>query len=216
MLAGIPYTNSLVPIILTLIVDKGLTNPRELCSGLPPNESGYKYTSPTIRLPDGTYIMESKKIALKLESLHPEPPLHLDSPVLPRVEPILHNIVTCFRPLFVPLVPRMFLNPASQAHFIPSREKGVGKSLDEFGKGADQGVENAKPHVKELAGVLGEHPEGPFFLGKEVSYVDFVVVGWLRMMARMGVAERIWALDGGSELKALYDASAKWLERESH
>lgn len=160
--------------------------------------------------------MDSKKIALELEPRYPNPPLHLDSPVLGRVEAILHKIVTCIRPVFVPLVPKVFLNPASQAYFIPSREKGVGKSLDEFANGGEQGVEDAKPHVKELAGVLGENPEGPFFLGKEVSYVDFVVVGWLKMMVRLNIAERIWSLDGGNELKALYDASTKWLERDSY
>ncbi|KEF58253.1 uncharacterized protein A1O9_06179 [Exophiala aquamarina CBS 119918] len=183
--------------------------------GIPPNESGFKYTSPTIRLPNGSYIMESKKIAWDLESRYPDPPLQLDPPMLARVEAILQPIVTCLRPVFVPLVPKVFLNPVSQAYFIPSREKGLGKSLDEFAKGGDQGIEDAKPHVKELAGLLGENPDGPFFLGKQVSYVDFVVVAWLKMLVRLGVEERIWGLDGGSELKALYDASAKWLERDS-
>lgn len=160
--------------------------------------------------------MESWKIARALEPVYQDPPLYLDSPILPRMETILGKLVTSLRPAFVPLVPKIFLNPASQAYFIPSREKHVGMSLDEYAKGTDQGIEDASPHVKELAGLLSENQQGPFFLGKEVSYADFVVVAWLRMLVRLGIQDKIWALDGGKELKDLYDACAKWLERDTY
>lgn len=160
--------------------------------------------------------MESRKIAFALESTHQDPTLHLDSPVLLRVEAILPEIVERVRPAFVPLVPKIFLNPVSQGYFIPSREKSLGKPLDEFAKGTDQGVDNARPYVKELADVLRENAGGPFFLGKDVSYADFVVVAWLHMLVRLDIADRIWALDGGEELKGLYQASARWLERDSY
>ncbi|KAK5048009.1 hypothetical protein LTR84_006199 [Exophiala bonariae] len=186
-------------------------------SGVPPNETGlYSYTSPTIRLPSGEYFMESRKIAFALEPLYKEPPLHLDSPVLPRVETLLPKIVERVRPAFAPLVPKVFLNPVSRDYFVQSREKGLKQPLDEFAKGADRGFEEAAPYVKELADVLREKPEGPFFLGKEVSYADFLVVGWLHMFVRLSIADKIWALEGGEDLKALYDASAKWLERDSY
>ena len=160
--------------------------------------------------------MESRKIANTLEPLYPTPSLHLDSPVLARVEKLLPHVVESFRPLFMPLVPKVFLNPRSEEYFIASREKSLGKSLDEWAKGADQGLENAKPHIKELAQVLKENSEGPFFLGKEVSYADFPVVAWLRMFERLGVVDKIWSLEGGQDLKKLYEASAKWLERDSY
>lgn len=160
--------------------------------------------------------MESRKIAFALEPLYPEPPLHLDSPVLARVETILPKVVECVRPAFAPLVPKLFLNPVSRDYFVESREKGLKQPLDEFAKGADRGFEEAAPYLKELADILREKPEGPFFLGEVVSYADFMVVAWLHMFVRLRIADRIWALEGGKELKALYDASAKWLERDTY
>ena len=53
-------------------------------------------------------------------------------------------------------------------------------------------------------------------LGEEVSYADFVMVGYLQMVRR--VDEELFARIGaeGPALKRLYEACAVWLERDDH
>ncbi|OAP59645.1 hypothetical protein AYL99_06943 [Fonsecaea erecta] len=186
--------------------------------GIPPNSSGpYEYTSPTVRLPSGEYVMESRAIIDKLEQLKPSPSLHLDSPYLARIEQLLPNVINSVRAIFMPLVPKVYLNPPSYEYFVASREKAIGMTLDEYAaKNAAQGWEDAKPLVKELAAIYAENPEGPFLMGKEVSYADFMVVGWLRMMEGLGQLDKILAMEGGDKLKAVYEASAQWLKRDSY
>ncbi|KAJ9608693.1 hypothetical protein H2200_006464 [Cladophialophora chaetospira] len=185
--------------------------------GIPPNTSGpYEYTSPTVLLPSGEYVMDSRPIANKLESLHPTPSLHLDSPYLARMEEFLPKAVNAVRPVFMPLVPKVFLNTPSAEYFTKSREKSVGKSLDEYAQGKEQAFEDVKPFVKELGGWFAENSEGPFLLGKEVSYADVMVLGWLRMLDRLGVVDRIFEAEGGGKLKEAYEAAGKWFERETY
>ncbi|KIX06461.1 uncharacterized protein Z518_04437 [Rhinocladiella mackenziei CBS 650.93] len=184
--------------------------------GIPPNESGFQYTSPTVRLPDGTCIMESRKIADALESKYPNPPLHLDSPYQSRIEAFMPQLFTPIRPVFVPLVPKVFLNPRSQEYYIASREKSMGMTLDQYAQGRDKGFEDAKPFVKQLGEMLKENPGGPFLMGGEPCYADLVVLGWVKMMDGLGWKEKFFACEGGEEIKRLYEAGGKWLERDSY
>ncbi|KIX97164.1 uncharacterized protein Z520_07278 [Fonsecaea multimorphosa CBS 102226] len=186
--------------------------------GIPAHTSGpYEYTSPTIRLPSGEYVMESRVIADKLEQLHPSPSLHLDSPYLARMEQLLPKIQNAVRPIFMPRVPKTFLNPVSRDYFVATREKAIGMSLDEYAsKNTEQAWEDVRPLVKELAGVYAENPQGPFLMGNDVSYADFMVVGFLRMFDRLGAVDQLFAMDGGEKLKEVYGACAKWLERDTY
>jgi len=185
--------------------------------GIPPNPTGFQYTSPTVRLPDGTYVMDSRKIADALEARYPNPPsLQLDSPYQARLEALWDKIVTPLRTVFVPLVPKIFLNPRSQEYFVADREKTVGMSLDKYGEGAEEGLNNAKPAIKELGDMLRENPDGPFFQGKDPIYADLMVLGWLKMLEGLGLVGRIFESEGGEELKRLFEAGAKWTERDSY
>jgi len=183
--------------------------------GIPPNEAGFRYTSPTVRLPDGTYLMESKKIVAALEKLYPTPPLYLDSPYNARVDAFMPRVHAALRPIFMPLVAKTYLNPPSRDYFVASREKTVGMSLDKYAEGAEDAFNNAKPLVKELGEMLRENPDGPFLQGKTPSYADFVLVGWITMLDGIGwMKGRFFDVEGGAELAKLQQACAKWTERK--
>ncbi|KAK5197446.1 hypothetical protein LTR99_007816 [Exophiala xenobiotica] len=189
--------------------------------GIPPNQTGAgaAYSSPAIRMPDGSYVMDSRRIVDALESLQPTPPLHLDSPYQARIEDLTKQIVDSIRPVFMPLVPKVFLNPTSRDYFVSTRTKALGMSLDEYAKGADKGVQKAKPYIRELGELLRENNEGPFLQGKTPCYADMIVLGWLTMLDRLGVGDSFFGLeDGGEELKRLYDEGVKqgWFERDSY
>lgn len=160
--------------------------------------------------------MESRKIAEALEKIKPSPSLHLDSPYQARVEKILPDFANSIRPIFMPLVPKTFLNPRSQEYFVATREKNLGMPLEKYAEGAEEALNSAKPHIKQLGDLLKEHPEGPFLEGKTPVYADFVVVGLLKMLHQLGWADRVLDTEGGQELKKLYEASSEWLERDSY
>lgn len=187
---------------------------------VPPNEPGAlaPYTIPAVRLPDGQHIMDSFAIALHLEKLYPSPSLQVDSPCVSKVTELIAKIMTALRPVYIPAEPRELLTPPSAEFFTRSREERVGMPLPEFEK-SEQGGENAwkaaEPHLKELAAMYREDGNGPFLLGKDVAYADFVVVAWVKMFDRLGKLEHVtrW---GGDEFATLYVSSQKWLQRDDH
>ncbi|ETI27060.1 hypothetical protein G647_10159 [Cladophialophora carrionii CBS 160.54] len=160
--------------------------------------------------------MDSKPIAMKLESLYPEPSLHLDSLYQSRIEDLLSKIQVTIQPIFMPRVPKTFLNPSSAHYFISTREKALRMSLVEYGKGEEKAYNDVKPFLKELGQINSENDEGPFVLGIEISYSDLMVLALLRMMDRLDGVERFWAMEGGDPLKKAYEAAGKWLERDTY
>lgn len=164
--------------------------------------------------------MESGTIAAALEKEFPSPPLHLDSPVLPKVEALMPKIMQPLGPVYMPRVPRDLLNERSASYFSRTREARFGMPLDELErseKGGETAWENASPHIRELADLLKENG-GPFFMGKTVSYADFIVVGSLQFWKRLSydgdLFDRLMCIDH-SFLK-LYEACAEWLKRDDY
>ena len=135
--------------------------------GISPNEPpDTPYTSPAIRISD-EYVMDSRKIADVLEKQHPSPSLHLDSPILKRVEELMPQCKTPIRAIFVPKVPRELLSPRSAEYFERTRRESLGMTLSQLEKekGGESAWESATPKWKEL-GALLKAEGGPFFMGK--------------------------------------------------
>ena len=111
--------------------------------------------------------MDSAKIASELEKQYPEPPLHVDSPDLAKVEAGVFNMFMQLRPAMIPLVPRNLLNTASVEYFERTRKERVGMSLAQWEKeqGGDKAWEKATPAFKEVGDMLRANG-GPFLLGK--------------------------------------------------
>lgn len=135
--------------------------------GVPPTEEEPPYTLPTIRIGSDKYVMDSHKIAIEVEQLHPLPPLYLDSPMLPKVQELLKQGVSPLRGVLMPNIPRNLLNPRSAEYFEETRSVRFGMPLSQLEK--EQGGESAwtaaEPAMKEL-GALLRAEGGPFVLGK--------------------------------------------------
>ena len=76
--------------------------------------------------------MESRKIANHIESIHPSPSLHLDSPYLSKIEALMPQVMGAFRGAFLPLVPVRLLNERSQGYWYETRERMAGMPLDKL------------------------------------------------------------------------------------
>lgn len=140
--------------------------------GIPPNEPpATAYTSPTIRISD-KYVMDSRKIADVLEEEKPSPSLHLDSPVLKKVEELVPQCITQIAPVFIPRAPRYALNPPSAEYFERTRMAKFAMPLSQLEKekGGESAWKAAEPQWKEL-GALLKAEGGPFFMGKTGKHI---------------------------------------------
>lgn len=186
--------------------------------GIPPSEPpATAYTSPAIRISD-KYVMDSRKIADVLEKEYPSPPLHLDSPIVKKVEELAPQCITTLGPVFLPRVPRCVLNPPSVEYFERTRAARFGMPLSQLEKekGGESAWKAAEPKWKEL-GTLLKAEGGPFFMGKTVSYADLIVVGALHFSMLLGKDDMFQHLkDIEPAFLTLYDASKAWLERDDH
>ncbi|KAK5141931.1 hypothetical protein LTR04_002392, partial [Oleoguttula sp. CCFEE 6159] len=184
--------------------------------GVPPNDPGSKfaYSIPVIRLDEKTFVMDSREIADALEKHHPSPSLRLDSPILPKVEAIIGRAMMPLAGVVMPRIPKQLLSEPSEEYFERTRAARFGMSLAQFEKekGGDGAWEAAKPAIEEMAELLKKEG-GPYFMGKTVSYADFVVVSLLQFLKRTGddLYERMVAYDPA--YSKLYEACAEWLAR---
>ncbi|KAK0624886.1 hypothetical protein B0T17DRAFT_577537 [Bombardia bombarda] len=179
------------------------------------------YTIPTVLLPSGKYIMDSRAIADHLEAQHPSPPLHLDSPYLARVNGILPRFMTPLRAIIGHLIPLRILNDASLPYWYETRASPeVLEERYRTGKQGEATWEAVAPAVAELTALLKENPEGPFFMGKEVSYADFVWGGFLIFCRRVGEDVFEGSLkgsgEGGRVHRELLEALKPWSGRDGY
>ncbi|KAF2726291.1 hypothetical protein K431DRAFT_299380 [Polychaeton citri CBS 116435] len=182
-----------------------------------------EYSIPTVRLPDGTYIMDSMPIALALEKQYPTPSLRLDNSYTERVQKLIVKTRTAIAPEAMPKVPRNLLNEESAKYFEETRAKRFGMPLAELGKSEKAGetawkaVASAMDEAKAL---LAEHPEGPYVEGNEVSYADFVLAGFWQFLRRIDekglYEETLKRNDSDGSLRKQFEACWKWMERDDH
>ena len=129
--------------------------------------------------------MDSRKIADVLEKAYPSPSLHLDSPILKKVEELMPQCGGALGPAFFPRIPRFVVNPPSAEYFERTRAAKFGMPLSklEKEKGGESAWQVAEPKWKELAALL-KAEGGPFFMGKTGRHIG-----------RLATSERAWTAD---------------------
>ena len=163
--------------------------------GIPPNAEGTEYTIPAVCIGGDKYVMDSIKIADELERLHPSPSLHLDSPVLPKVEELSGQLIRPLIGVIMPKVPKNLLNQESLDYWHDTRSKAFGMPMDQLEKekGGEDAWENVKPAMKEAGDIL-KAEGGPFVLGKtgnEYSQL-FPLSEALTLSKTLGIPEADW------------------------
>ena len=95
--------------------------------------------------------------------------------------------------------------------------------LDKFEaeKGGEPAWAAAQKPLAAVAELLHADSSGPFLLGKDVCYADFILVGFLQFCVVLGegggrgdVYDKIVGHD--KAFGQVYDACAKWTERDSY
>ncbi|KAM0466195.1 hypothetical protein ACHAPV_001151 [Trichoderma viride] len=183
-----------------------------------PNEQGRQFTVPTIQTPDGSYLMDSYKIAEFIEEKHPVPSLPLNTPVQLRFRDSLIKFMGKLAPIYVPAVATQLLGEESLEYFLTTRQEDAGMPLDEFKKQQGPGAfERCEPFAREITALLNESSSGPYFMGDTISYTDLMWASILLFFKRLGTEEYQEVLrvtgDAGVHTRLL-DALSPWTGRE--
>jgi len=158
--------------------------------------------------------MESGKIAAALEAAHPSPSLRLDHPIVAEVQTLLSKCIAPLGPEIFPLARDNVISEPSFDYWVRARTADFG-DLDTLRaeKGGQQSWDNARPRLEEMAALLKKEG-GPFFLGKEACYADFIWAGFVRFVRRVSVDEFEKLVGVDEVLRRQYEACEKWMERD--
>ncbi|KAF9876567.1 glutathione s-transferase [Colletotrichum karsti] len=172
------------------------------------------YTCPAVQFPDGTYVMNSKKIIKRLEEEYPEKPLNADSELTQAVLDVASPLFDALAPMLLHAVQSKLLSERSAKYFWDTRKEFLNMTLPEFEEkyGGEKAWERAKKPLDESAALLNK-TEGPFFHGQDVSYADFIFVGFLDFAKKCD--EDIYAriIQASNSFDVLYKACGPWLKR---
>lgn len=186
--------------------------------GIPPNtpiECQFEYSCPTVQLPDGTFVMESRKIADALEKLQPEPSLRLDTQYLERATNIFNTLLFNIGIGMFGRIPDL-LHKRGAEWYVEERKKVTGGiPISDFDGQFRWDV--AEPTLGELRHMLNENPEGPYFMGREVSYADLIIVSLWQVYIKTDkgdMVDRIMGFD--KSILEHFEACKKWFARNDH
>ena len=184
-------------------------------SGKTPGKSGY-YTLPAIHDPaTGVYLADSPRIAEYLEAQYPGTPHIFPHGTIGLQIDFEDSTDAQLAALWSFVIPPVWniLNPASQGYFRETREKAWGVPFDDI---VPVGEIRAEKWAKVEAGFAAisvwysKSDEGPFIMGKEVSWADFVMGAHLLWFNRAwGDDNPLWkaVIEGnGGVWKKLFNA----------
>lgn len=170
-----------------------------------------------MRLPDGTYIQDSANIAPKLEEQCPEPSLHLGNGLHEQAGKLLGGVAFPLLKVLFPTIAKNIVMEHYTDWWVAKKEKMIGMSMSEFeAAGGENAWKAAEPGFAALKEFLASNKkdEGPFILGSQVCYADFIIASMLESTRRIGggLFERVVSYD--DQLKELHEACKEWYERD--
>lgn len=161
--------------------------------GIPPNDPSehFDHSIPAVKLPDGTFVMESAQVAQALEKYQPDPPVYPDSESAIRAQELVTQFGNRLSVAYLHRLPDMLLTPESAKWYHEARTRLIGASLYDLRDSPDLGEgvawKNAEPTFAVLKEFLSENPEGPYAMGQQVSYADFVLLGFWKILGKIDV-----------------------------
>lgn len=165
--------------------------------------------------------MNSANTVKELESSHPEPSLHLDADLHGLATEAAEGLALVVWWDGLALLPKTCLNERSATYFEETRKVTFGASLDDVAaaKGGQQAWQTAAAPggaAEKLGRVLTEHKkaDGPFILGSEPSYGDFVVASVFECFERISKSEYQKLITLHPTFRPLHEACRPWLERD--
>lgn len=122
-------------------------------------------------------------------------------------------------PVFFPAIMRNILPDKIVPHWRAKREAQFGCTMEELeaSRGGEQAWRAAEPAFDAAERLLKEHKkdEGPFLLGSQVCYGDFVLAGMAESMPRIEPVFHDRVVKGVPGLLELHQACSEWLKKDT-
>lgn len=210
----IPYTSD--------FIEHGQIENKLSALGIPPNpptpagSPGPKqspYTLPAMKLPDGTYSMDSANIAPALEKQYPEPSLHLETGLHEEAQKALGRVAFPLLKILYPTIARNIIMDHYAPSWVEKKEKMLGMSMQEYeASGGENAWKAAEPGFAALKEFMASNKkdQGPFLLGSQVCYGDFIIASMLEALRRIGDGLFERAVSYDDQLKELHAACGEW------
>jgi glutathione S-transferase len=166
--------------------------------------------------------MESGKIVKAIEKKFPSPTVHLDSPIVHRVDSLVDKCMPTMHPNLLYKFSQVVLSEEGYDYWVGKYTAKLGMPLDEYERllGGEKSWSAALPFLTELTSLLKERQaEGPFFLGKDISYADFIWAGALVFVRRIdgNVYQELLDRTGARDVHERFlEACAPWMKRDSY
>lgn len=166
--------------------------------------------------------MESGKIAKAIEKKYPSPTVHLDSPIVHRVDALVDKYMLAMYPNLLYKFSQAVLSEKSYDYWVGKYTEKLGMPLDEYERqlGGEKSWAEALPAIFQLTNLLEERQaEGPFFLGKNISYADFIWAGVLVFVKRVdeNVFQELLDRTGARDVhERFFEACAPWMKRDGY
>lgn len=185
------------------------------------HEVGWPYTIPTVKFPDGTWLMDSRKIAEAIEARFPSPSANLQSPFQARMEELINPLIFTVFGLVIKEIPDNLLNESSEEYWNDDRADLVGMNIDKFAeaKGGQNALDAARDSLEKITALYKENSDGPFLEGKDPIYADFLWVSFLVFIQKSNPAWFGGFLETTGDAKlheAVLAASSPYLKRNDH
>ncbi|CAK3921820.1 Glutathione S-transferase ustS [Lecanosticta acicola] len=217
---GIPYTTVWLKnneIAKTLSAVGIPSNPQQAPGTIGPQPLAY--TVPAVKFPDGSAVMDSAAIALKIEARYPQPKIDLAPELQAKVMPLYGQILFQLAGTFFPLIRRNILLEESIAEWTANKETTFGRSMAEMEANSGEAAwRNAEPGFEKLRELLRESKKdaGPFVLGGEVCYVDFIFGAMMECCRKVGGDLYANFARYAPELREIHEAceGKGWLEKD--
>ncbi|CZT16037.1 related to putative glutathione S-transferase [Ramularia collo-cygni] len=211
----IPYTSQFIdhPNIASTLSSLNITPNPSPPPGSSPAPKPSPYTLPAIKLPNGTSLQDSAAIAPKLEETCPEPSLHLETGLHEQVGKLIGGIAMPMLKVIYPAIARNIIKEEYLDSWLAGKEPKLGMSMQEFeASGGESAWKAAEPGFVALKEFLASNKKdkGPFILGSQVCYGDFIIAALLESVRIIGdgLFERFVGYD--EQLRELHEACGEW------
>lgn len=160
-------------------------------------------------------MQDSLAIARELEKRYPSPSLHLDTPQQAAMEALWSKMITSILPALTPNVVANVMTERSVPYFVETREKAFNIKISDWEKiDADTAWAEVAPVLTGFGDVLREKG-GPFALGAEPSFADFIVVAVMQFLKAIGNGTFDRFVGADEALGRLYEASKQWADKDT-
>jgi hypothetical protein len=162
--------------------------------------------------------MDSAIIAPVLEKQVPEPSLNLENELHNKVGPLVGQSIGPLMPKVYARIGEVIIPDSYREEWVKGKEAQFGCTMQENVEraGGDQAWKNAEPGFKTLGEFMkaNKKDDGPFILGSQVCYADFVLVGLVECAKKMGGEFFDRFVEMEPQLGTLYNACKPWLEND--